>query len=82
MAKSEKRARETVSAVHDDNLEVFLRHLGVYDDVIHGRSKCKFCGNPVNYDQIATVFADSGSIKLVCNKPECIAKLSEYLSEK
>ena len=82
MKINEKRARETVNAVYDDNFESFLKQLGVYEEVIQGRSKCKFCGNSVDYDHIATVFADSGDIKFVCDKPECVVKLSEYLSNK
>lgn len=78
----EKRARETVSAVHDYKFEGFLKQLGVYEDVISGKCKCKFCLSPVSYDHIASVFAESGDIKFVCDKPECIAKFSEYLGEK
>lgn len=78
----EKRAKESVSAVHDDMFEGFLRKLDVYDDVINGRKKCKFCGEVVDYDHISSVFAESGDIKFVCEKPECIAKFSEYLANK
>jgi hypothetical protein len=78
----EKRAKETVNAVHDDKFEGFLRKLGIYNDVINGGKKCKFCGEVVNYDHISTVFAESGDIKFVCEKPECIAKFSEYLADK
>ena len=83
MAKmSEKRARETVNAIHDDKFEGFLRKLGVYEDVINGEKKCKFCGDAVGYEHISTLFAESGNIKFVCEKPECIAKFSEYLADK
>lgn len=82
MRVKEIRDRGTVNAVHDDQFEGFLRKLGIYDDVRNGTMKCKFCGTPVNYDHIATVFAESGNIKLVCDKPECMARLSEYLADK
>lgn len=82
MDLKEKRARETVNAVHDNQFESFLIKLGVFDDVMNGTRKCKFCGSPVSYDHIATVFAESGDIKFVCDKPECMAMLSEYLAEK
>ncbi len=78
----EKRAKETVSAVHDDKFEGFLRRLGVYDDVMNGVKKCKFCGEAVKYDNISSLFAESGDIKFVCEKPECIAKFSEYLADR
>jgi len=83
MAKmKEKRAKETVNAVHDDQFEGFLRKLGVYFDVVNGGKKCKFCGKIVSYYYISTVFAESDDIKFVCEKPECIAKFSEYLADK
>lgn len=78
----EVKARETVNAIHEDQFEDFLRKLGVYDEVMNGTKKCKFCNTSIDYNHIATVFAESGDIKLVCDKPECIAKLSEYISEK
>lgn len=78
----EKRAKEAVNAVHDDKFEDFLRKLDVYNDVVNGGKKCKFCGETINYDHISTVFAESGNIKFVCEKPECIAKFSEYLADK
>lgn len=82
MEQKEKRTRETVNAVHEDQFVGFLKTLGIYDDVMKRTKKCKFCGMPVNYDHIATVFAESGEIKLICDKPECMAKLSDYLADK
>lgn len=78
----EKRARETVNAVHEDHFESFLRKLGVFDGVMNGVKKCKFCSEVVEYEHISSVFAESGDIKFVCEKPECIAKFSEYLADK
>ncbi len=82
MELKEKRAKETVNAVHEDKFEGFLRKIGVYDEVMNGVKKCKFCGEAVKYEHISSVFAESGDIKFVCEKPECIAKFSEYLADK
>jgi len=82
MELKEKRAKETVNAVYEDKFEGFLRKIGVYEDVMKCVKKCKFCGETVKYEHISSVFAESGDIKFVCDKPECIAKFSEYLADK
>ena len=78
----EKKAKENIKAVHDYEFVSFLKKLDVYDDVINERKKCKFCKNIVNIENIATVFAESGAIQFVCDKPYCIAKLGDYLTDR
>ena len=65
----------------DYKFENFLKRIDVYDDIVNGQKKCKFCSNPVNMDSISSVFAESGDIKFVCDKPECVARFSEYLAD-
>lgn len=78
----ENRSKETVSAVHDYKFCAFLKQLDIYDDVMNGDKKCKFCREPVNVNNISSVFAESGDIKFVCDKPDCLSKFSEYLTER
>jgi hypothetical protein len=77
-----KRDREKLKAISDDKLIVLLKNLGLYQDVIDGKIKCKFCGEKVTLDGISAIFPDSGSIKLACDKPACIARLNEFLNQK
>jgi hypothetical protein len=73
--------QSAISAVHDDDLVHFLDGLGVLDDVRDGKAKCKFCRQPVDLDNLAAVFPDSGDIKFVCDRRGCLADLAEHRSE-
>jgi len=77
-----KKDKEIIKAVHDNNLIEFLKSIKVYDSIIKGEKKCKFCKNQISIENLYTVFPESGSIKFVCDKPECIAKMNSYLNEK
>lgn len=76
-----KKDKEIVKAIHDDKLETFLKSIKVYEDLIAGKIKCKFCGDPVTIDNLYTVFPESGAIKFACDKAACIAKMNIYLNE-
>jgi hypothetical protein len=66
-----------VQAVYDDDIEEFLRSIGEYDKVLSGRLKCKYCDSTITLENISKIFPESGSIKFVCNKSECIIKSYE-----
>lgn len=78
----EKKDTRSVKAVHDFKFESFLEHIGVYEQVMKGEKKCKFCMEPVSLKSITSVFAESGDVKFVCDKPACIASFSEFLANK
>lgn len=73
---------DAIKAVYEDKFQLFLQNIGVYDRVVSGTEKCKFCGQPVTMDNIASVFPESGTIKFVCDNPECICKMNNYFNEK
>ncbi len=77
-----KKDKEIVKAIHDDKLDDFLKSIKVYDDVINGKIKCKFCDGKITLDNLYTVFPESGAIKFACDKASCIAKMNNYLNEK
>ena len=74
--------RETLKAVHDEKFQTFLKNINVYDGIIRGVYKCKFCGKNVNLDNIYTIFPEASKVKFVCDAPNCVVELCEYLSEK
>jgi hypothetical protein len=74
-------ATSVISAVHDDDLVEFLENLGVRSVVDRGEAKCKFCREPINFDNLGAVFPESGDVKFVCDKPACLASLAEHRSE-
>ncbi|CCZ82242.1 hypothetical protein [Odoribacter laneus] len=82
MKKKKTIDREVIKAVHDDKFVQFLKSLEVYDFVIEGKAKCKFCGEVTTLDNIYTVFTESGTIKFACDSPACLAKMNSYLTNK
>lgn len=78
----QKNDAEVIKAIHDDQLNAFLQNIGVYDSVISGNCKCKFCGEVVTLKNLYTVFPESGQVKFSCDSVKCMVKLSQYLSEK
>lgn len=77
-----KRDRERLQAISDDKLITLLKNIGLYQDLIDGKLKCKFCGGKVTIESISSIFPDSGSIKLACDTPTCIARLNNFLNQK
>ncbi|MCF8409081.1 MAG: hypothetical protein K9G36_08925 [Crocinitomicaceae bacterium] len=74
--------KSNLNAVYDDDLIELLKKLNLYDSVINGTAKCKFTDTVITTDNLHSIFPDSGSIKLVCDSPEAIKLLSEYINDK
>jgi hypothetical protein len=68
-------ARDSLKAVHDDDLDELLKSLNVYNHFVHEKLKCAFCGDIITYENLHSIFPDSGSVKLCCNKPQCVNSL-------
>ncbi len=75
-------AKLALRAVHDDDLGDLLENLGLRSKCIHGKLKCAFCKDIITYDNLHSLFPDSGDIKLVCSKPECVNRLLLRLETK
>jgi len=73
--------KKILKAVHDQDLEKLLSDLGILDVVRSGKRKCKFCENIITLDNIHAIFPESEDIKIVCNSPNCIKKLSIFLNK-
>jgi hypothetical protein len=70
--------RNPVRAVHNDELSTYLTSLGILGP--QGlRIGCKFCGENVTVEHVATVFPLGGSIKIACDKTTCQADLLEAI---
>lgn len=74
--------KSVVKAVHDDDLEAVLRSLSVYGDFVHGRLKCFFCASTITWDNLHSLFPDSGSVKFSCSQPICVKALLLKLAGK
>ena len=75
MGKSADRQTDTLNAVYDDDLMGVLVELGVAKDFEHGRLKCAFCGDTITWDNLYSLFPDSGAVRFSCDKAECVNQL-------
>lgn len=73
--------KETVQAIGDDKFESFLSSLGILDAVNSKQVKCKFCKQVLYVKNISFVLPDGGSIKCICDKPECTSSLLEFIND-
>lgn len=74
--------KENIDSVHEDDLEVFLKKIGLLEEFLDNKIKCKFCDDLVTKENVYSILPQSGSFHLVCNKPECVMKLSEHINER
>ena len=71
-----------LNAVHDDDLIALLKSLNLLEKIKKGEVKCKFTKEIITLDNLHSIFPEEGSIKVVCDTPEAIKSLSEYINEK
>jgi len=76
------RGYKNINAVHESDLEGFLSKIGLLDNFHEAKTKCKFCKDVVNLENIYSVIKDSDQYKLICNKASCVAALMVYLEDK
>jgi hypothetical protein len=74
--------RSTLRAVHDDDLEKVLDSLGVLGAFNQSRMRCAFCGDTITFDNLHSLFGDSGTVKASCSKPDCVKKLLARLDDR
>ena len=67
--------KDLLRAVDDDGLRPLLEQLGVLDQVVEATVTCKFCREPVSFDNLAAIFPESNEVKFVCSEPDCIDAL-------
>lgn len=71
----------SLKAVHDDNLIAYLARFDIRPDLGGKLGKCKFCDGPVTVENLAALFPQSGSLKLVCDNATCLRGVQELISE-
>jgi hypothetical protein len=73
--------KEKVKAVHDEDLEKFIDGLGMLNELKRGELKCKFCKTTITFKNLQSMFPQSGSVKFVCDSPDCAKELRTLLRE-
>jgi hypothetical protein len=67
--------RESIHAVHDDDLDAVLDRLGLGGQLRGGDLRCTICGETVTRGTLQALIPDSGAIKVLCSKPSCLKRL-------
>ena len=75
------RTPKYLRAVHDDDLETFLKELGILRDIMEGKVRCSTCAGIVKLANLGAVYPVSGSVKALCDSPACIRKFVRMQNE-
>ncbi len=67
--------------MHDEDLNQLLKNLGLIEKLNEGKLKCKFTGKVITFENLYSIFPESGDIKIVCDSPEAIKLFTEYANE-
>lgn len=70
-----KRRSPNVKLVHDDDLERYLRGLGIYDAITSRNARCAYCGEIIDLDNVVAIVPVRGVPKVVCSKARCVDHL-------
>jgi hypothetical protein len=76
--EDDRPIRRRLKAVHDDDLVMFLRSLGL--SPISGLT-CKFCKRALDAAEVAAVFPQSGAVKVTCAEAGCLQALQELIED-
>ena len=74
--------KQSLKAVHDDELVEFMKALGIHSAFSRGELKCAFCKDVITWKNLHAFFPDSGAVKCCCAKSECIEKLVTLVVER
>jgi len=70
-----KIMRQELNAVFDDDLLPMLEQLGLLTKFNNGKINCKFCRDVITEENLASLLKQSGEIKFICDKQECLQKI-------
>lgn len=60
-----------LKAVHEDELEKYLSSLGVLEDLIEGKFKCRYCEIKISLDNFLCIFPIGDEIAMSCENIKC-----------
>lgn len=68
-------AKEEICAVHERDLERFLKSLGLLEALEKGEIKCDVCSCQVTKKNIGFIYPFEGKIRVCCDKPDCYREI-------
>lgn len=64
-----------VKMVYDSDLNNLIESLGIKKKIENGDFSCRFCSVPITHENLGAIQKDSGELKFICTKLECLSKL-------
>lgn len=74
--------KKEIEAIHESDLEDALKKIGLWDKLVAGDLQCKFCHSKITTENLHSILPESGAFNVICDAPECVTKLLQYLAEK
>lgn len=62
-----RKPKHNIKAVQEQDLEHYLKSLGVLDSINSGEVLCQFCGNKITLDTIEAIAPKEGRIVFTCS---------------
>jgi hypothetical protein len=75
-------ARDAVPAVDSPGLARLLDKADLRRKFERGELKCKFCRTPVDDETMYALLRESGSVKAVCKRPDCVAQFVAWIESR
>ena len=74
--------KEELRAAPSSGFDRMLTEFKLDRAAAQDRLKCKFCQTHIAaIDEVAAIFPESGSIKVVCLQPRCLVALAKHISD-
>lgn len=70
-----KKYKEVIYAVHERDLDEFLKKEGLYEDILNEKIKCVVCGKTITIENFGGIYYKKGKAFIVCDSIECISKI-------
>ena len=68
--------KESIKAVIEEDLETYLKSLGLYQQVLDNNIKCRFCGEKITFDNLQAIIPLDDKIYIVCDRYNCMEKIN------
>jgi hypothetical protein len=70
-----------ILAVHENDLDAFLKSLGLLEAFEKQELKCALCGTTITKENFLCVFPENGEIKVCCNKLGCYEAIARRMGK-
>ena len=76
------KEKRIIHAVHERDLDDFLKNLGLLDSLVKKELKCSICGTVVSRENLRFIYPVGDSIGLCCDKPDCYDQIVAVRTKK